>query len=144
MKTWKPDTCECEVEEIYSGTDIVGGGQVLKKCPIHASVSDNELYGVLYSNPDGENKRKNRMLRILLGHEEIKNLGLEEAKKNPDGSNAGLGLKEGIQYKWSFTGTGKDRILQVDIAGGNLSQAQKSMIKGVCDLKFGVNKVDIL
>ena len=81
MKTWKPDTCECLVEEIYNGTQIVGGGQVLKKCPAHAALADNEIYGVLYSNPDGENKRKNQMLRILLGYEDVKDLGLEELKK---------------------------------------------------------------
>ena len=108
MKTWKPDTCECLVEEIYNCAEIVGGGQVLKKCIVHQGVADDELYGILYSNPDGENKRKNQVLNILLGYEAIKDLGLEEAKTNDDGSDGGLGLKNGLEYDWSFTGTGKD------------------------------------
>ena len=143
MKTWKPDTCECEVEEIYNGTEIVNGGQVLSKCIAHQSVSDTELYGVLYANPDGENKRKNQMLRVLLGYESVKGLGLEETKKNQDGSDAGLGLKEGIEYKWNFEGSGKDRVLQVEIKGANLTKAQKDAIKDLSDTRFGVGKVGI-
>lgn len=144
MKTWRPDTCSCEVEEIYNGTEIVGGGQVLRKCVAHQSVADNELYGVLYSNPDGENRRKNQMLRILLGHESLKNLGLEEEKFNEDGSSAGLGLKRGIEYAWSFTGTGKNRILSVTIKGANLTPLQKTAIRTFCNTMFGVGKVEIL
>ena len=144
MKTWKPDTCECLMEEIYNGTEIVGGGQVLKKCSAHTSVADNELYGVLYSNPDGENKRKNQMLRILLGYESVKGLGLEEIKINEDGSEGGLGLKKGIEYSWLFEGIGKNRVLKVDIKGANLSNAQKSAVKSLSDTKFGLNKVEIL
>ena len=144
MKTWKPDTCECEVEEIYNGTDIVGGGQVLKKCPAHQTVPDNDLYGVLYSNPDGENKRKNQMLRILLGYEDVKGLSLEEMKRNQDGSDGGLGLKQGIDYKWSFEGSGKDRTLKVEVKGANLSTLQKTAIKGLCDTKFGIGRVEMM
>lgn len=144
MKTWKPDTCECLIEEIYNGTEIIGGGQVLKKCQAHESVADNDLYGVLYSNPDGENKRKNQMLRILLGHEDIKDLGLEEAKTNPDGSSAGLGLKQGIEYTWSFEGTGANRKLKVELKGAILSKQQKDAISALSETKFGSNKVEII
>lgn len=144
MKTWKPDTCNCLVEEIYNGTNIVGGGAVLKKCEDHAGVPDNELYGVLYLNPDGENKRKNQMFRILLGYEEIKDLGLEEMKKNEKGEDAGLGLKVGIDYIWSFEGTGANRVLKVEIKGANLSKIQKDAIKALSDTKFGEGKIEII
>ena len=144
MKTWKPDTCGCEIEEIYNGTEIVGGGEVLKKCVAHTSVPDDQLYGVLYSNPDGENKRKNQMLRILLGHEDIKDLGLEEEKTNPDGSSGGLGLKSGIDYSWSFEGTGKNRVLKVEVKGANLLKSQKDSIVALCDTKFGTGKVEVV
>ena len=144
MKTWKPDTCECEVEEIYQGTEIKGMGRVIHKGPEHINVPDDELYGVLYSNSDGENKRKNQMLRILLGFESVKGLGLEEIKKNQDGSDAGLGLKQGIEYDWSFTGIGKDRILRVEVRGGNLSIPQKNAIRALSNTKFGINKVEIV
>ena len=149
MKTWKPDTCECMVEEIYDGSNIVGGGQVLHKCEAHRDVPDDELYGVLYSTdltqpPTGENARKNMVLRILLGHEEIKGLGLEETKTNPDGSEAGLGLKAGVEYGWSFSGTGKDRVLRVEVKGATLTKAKKDSIRALCGRKFGVGKVEIV
>lgn len=144
MKTWKPDTCKCNIEEIYVGTEIIGGGQVLEKCDAHKDVADADLYGVLYSNPDGENKRKNRFLRILLGHEEIKDLGLEELKTNPDGSNAGLGLKPGIEYIWTFEGLGYDRKLKVEVKGATLAKEKTDAIIALCDNKFGAGKVEMV
>lgn len=132
------------VEEIYNGTDIVGGGQVLRKCAAHSSVDDADLYGVLYSNPDGENKRKNQIHRILLGLESVKGLGLEEQKLNPDGSSAGVGLKNGIEYKWSFQGTGRNRTMRVEVRGAPLSILQKTSIASACDAVFGAGKIEIL
>ncbi len=142
MKTWKPDTCECHIEEVYNGNEIVGGGQVLSKCAAHASVPDEDLYGVLYSNPDGENKVKNMMHRILLGHEEVKDLGLEKVTKNNQGVDE-VSFKEGVEYKWSFSGEGKHRKLQVEMKGINLSKAQKTLLKESADSRFGVGKVEI-
>jgi hypothetical protein len=141
---WKPDTCECQVEERHD-TEIDGReaftlSKVLKRCPVHEGLTDEELWDTIF---DKENKVKNQMLRVLLGYEGLK-LNLEESKKNTDGSNAGLGLKEGIEYNWSFEGTGKDRKLKVDIKGANLTQAQKTAIKTLCDTKFGVGKVEVL
>ena len=145
MKTWKPDTCECEVEEIYSGTTIIGGGKVLKKCLAHTIVPDTDLYGVLYSNPDGENKRKNQIHRALLGYDgDIGGLNLSEPKTNPDGSDGGLGLKTGIEYLWSFIGTGKDRVIRVELKGITLSPPQKTALRNFCNSKFGTGKVEIL
>ena len=94
MKTWQPDTCECLVEEVYEGTTIKGGGQVLRKCPAHLTVPDDQLYGVLYANPDGENKRKNQLIRALLGYEGF-SLNLHETKTNPDGSTY-IDFKSGV------------------------------------------------
>lgn len=144
MKIWKPDTCQCEVEEVYNGNEIVGGGQILKKCAAHADVADNELYGVLYANPDGENKRKNLVYRTLLGLDDVKGLGLENVKKKPDGTDDTIELKEGITYDWSFEGTGKNRKLKVQVKGANLTGQQKQAIKNSCDNRFGQNKVEVL
>lgn len=147
MKTWKPDTCGCEVEEIYNGKDIVGMGQVLKKCVAHTSVPDNQLYEVIYGNVAqgkyGENRQKNHVLRVLLGYESVKDLGLEEMKRQ-DGKDAGLGLKEGIEYAWSFEGDGASRVLKVEVKGISLSKTQKDAIKAECDVKFESGKVELV
>ena len=137
MKTWKPDTCECHVEEVYSGTEITGMGAILKKCPAHSSVPDVDLWGVLYANPDGENRRKNSLYRDFLGIDSPSlNLGLSEMN-----ANGVLVLKAGLEYVWSYTGTGKNRILNVSITGATLTTAKKNALQTVCDTKFGPGKV---
>lgn len=146
-QNWTPDTCECTLEEEYDKDNInavMTCSRVIKKCVAHQDILDSELYGVLYANPDGENKRKNQLHRILLGYESVKGLGLEETKINPDGSNAGLGFKNGIEYSWSFEGTGKDRVLKAEIKGASLNAAQKNAIKALANTKFGIGKVEIL
>lgn len=143
MRTWTPDTCPapgCIIEEIYDGPTITGGGVVVRKCSAHKGVPDEELYDVLLNK---ENRPKNIVFRILLGHEDIKGLGLEELKTNQDGSSAGLGLKVGIEYVWEFIGDGKDRILNFEVKGAALTEQQKLDIITLCDTKFGVGKVEI-
>jgi hypothetical protein len=142
MKTWRPDTCECWVEEIYNGAEIIGMGQILKKCTVHQDVLDEELYGVLYTNPDSENKMKNKIHSILLGQDSIKDLGLHK-KIIKDGQETSE-LNDGVEYAWSFSGVGKDRKLEVEIKGATLTKAQKKSIKDLGDEKFGVGKVKVL
>lgn len=142
MKTWKPDTCDCLVEEIYEGTNIVGGGQVLRKCSVHQAVPDVNLYGILYSNPDGENKRKNLLRRALLGFEGF-SLNLEETKTNPDGSTY-LEFKNGITVTFTWTGEGDSRVLQLQITGVNLTTNQRNLVRNFCDTRFGVGRVVLL
>lgn len=136
MKTWKPDTCECVVEEIYSGKTVVGGGSVIKKCAAHATVADSELYGVLYSNPDGENKVKNLIEKKLL---EDDSLGVSESFTNEEGQEQRR-YKHGIKYEWHFEGTGKDRILHFGTKGATLSKPQKDKLKDYADTTFGTQK----
>lgn len=134
MKTWKPDTCKCEVEEIYSGIEIVGGGKVIFKCLAHVDIDDSDLYDILLNK---ENRPKNMVYRILLGYEDIKDLELDEMK---DGSKT---LKQGIEYKWRYKGIGADRKLLVEVKGASLSQDKKDAISALCETKFGKGKVEI-
>lgn len=140
MKTWKPDTCECHIEEVYNGTEVVGGGQVLNKCQAHTDVPDDELYDVLLNK---ENRVKNGLHRVLLGHDEIKTLGLHKMTRQKDGTDVAE-LKDGVEYKWQFEGTGKNRVLKAEIVGATLTKNQKDAIKSLCDEKHGVGRVDIL
>jgi hypothetical protein len=141
MKTWKPDTCDCVVEELYNGTEIIGGGAVLKKCDAHASVPDDQLYGVLYANPDGENKRKNRIESILLGGEG-QNFNLHETVTNSDGSVT-VKWKGGVTFSWAWTGTGAGRTLNITVTGVNLTTNQKNTINNIATTRFGAGKVVI-
>lgn len=140
MKTWKPDTCECCIEEVYNGTDIVGGGEVVKKCAVHTDVPDEELYDVLLNK---ENRVKNGLHRVLLGHDEIKTLGLHKMTRQKDGTDVAE-LKDGVEYKWQFEGTGKNRVLKAEIVGATLTKNQKDAIKALVEEKHGQGRVTIL
>jgi len=142
-QTWKPDTCECHVEEQYDNSienAEMTCSKVLKKCSAHIAVADADLFGVLYSNPDGENKRKNLVHKYLL---ETDSLGLAEDVVQKDGSTIRT-LKAGVKYDWSFSGTGKDRVLNAEIKGATLAVGQKNNLKTFCDSTLGVNKVNII
>jgi len=145
LQTWKPDTCKCIIEEAFNTeTGEITCNQVLYKCDDHEDVSMNEIFGVIYANPDGENKRKNLIHKELV---ENKSLGLSETKKNSDKSEYEA-LKDDIKYLWSFTGKGKNRILQIEIKGVIQSLEQeiimKTHLKDHAKQKFGDGKVEVL
>lgn len=141
---WGPDTCGCKVVEIYEREPYrVVSTRVERKCQDHSDVPDDDLYGVLFANHDGENKRKNQVEAILLGQRELKNLNLHEQKFDKNGSPAGIGWKKGLKYKWSFSGVGKDRVLHVEVDGASIPENDKKALKDNFDNKFGTNKVVI-
>src|SRR3990172_7949304 len=112
MKTWSPDTCPapgCIIEEIYAGSAIVGPGVVVRKCAAHAAVADGDLYGVLLTNPDGENRRKNRLEKALL-----ETTGLQLGQLGPTGA---WEWRPGLGFSWEWTGTGSSRVLRAAIKG---------------------------
>ena len=146
LQTWKPDTCNCKFEEEYDNEDStvpMTCTKVIEKCQIHLSIADEDLYGVIYANADGENKRKNQMHRILLGYDEIKDLGLEEVKVD-ENDRESVNFKKGIKYIWSFEGDGKDRVLVVDVKGAVIDAPQKKLIQSLCNKRFGKNKVKVI
>lgn len=139
MKIWKPDTCNCIIEEIYNGNEILGGGAIVKKCESHKNVPDNELYGVLYSNPDGENKRKNTLYKHFLEN----NKGVISEDIEQDDGSVITKFKKGINFNWSFSGLDKDRVLEVEITGAEIQKSVKDSARSVSEGVFGVGKVII-
>lgn len=142
MKLWRPDTCAsphdtCIVEEIYVGTTITGMGRVIRKCSVHVGVADQDLYGVLITNPDSEQKRKNRFYRLLLG---LEGEDLNLAELNEDGA---LVLKRGIGVSWTFTGSSTSRVLAVTVSGVNLTTNQKNRVVAKLEQLFGVGRVTV-
>jgi len=135
MKTWKPSTCDCKVEEIYNGTEIVGMGQVLNKCEAHKDVSDNELYETLMK----EGHTLCDTLRILVGLD-----GSVESKAVATKISDGNALNSDVEYKWSFAGSGKNRQFQFEVVGASLTKAEKDNIKVACDDKLGLGKITIV
>src|SRR3990167_1118752 len=133
---WGPDTCGCKIiETCEDETSQVLSTRIVLKCADHIDVPDEELYGVLYSNPDGENRMKNEIESTLLGHFELKDLGLHEKKFNKDGEGEYIGFKKGLKYLWSFSGKGKDRVFNFEIKGATLSPSQRKAILDSCTEK---------
>ena len=132
MKTWSPDTCGCKVEEVYAGTAIVGMGQVLRKCTAHEAVPDDLLYGVLLANPDGENRRKNNLEKMLV---ETTALQLGEPFEGAYRWRVGIG------FAWSWSGSGERRVLNIEITGAMLTAARKTQVEQWCAASFGPGKV---
>ena len=123
-QTWHPDTCECVIEEnVVDGE--VSAGDVLSKCSAHTDVADNDLYGVLIGNTDGENKRKNLIYAHLV-------------------NEMGITFGDGNEYSWSFSGTGADRVLSVEVTGTALTTDQKSELQDYADTTFGSGKVEVV
>lgn len=138
MKTWQPDTCPspgCIVEEIYVGSAITGMGAVVQKCAAHLGVADAALYGVLYANADGENKRKNLVEGKL--QTDLRSVLYDAAVD--EGGN--LVLKAGINVILTWSGTGSTRVLTITITGVSLTNGQKNSINNYCTATFGAGKV---
>ena len=138
MKTWRPDTCPdpgCIVEELYSGTAITGMGQVIQKCPAHLGVADAALYGVLYANSDGENRRKNLVDKRLKA--DLRNVLWETVLD----SGGNLVFKSGITINFSWSGTGSTRVLMLTVTGISLTNSQKNAVDNYCTNQFGAGKV---
>jgi len=104
---WRPDTCGCSIIETWDPADpsFVRTGQPESKCQDHATVSDEELYGVLHANPDGENRRKNDVRSSLLEIDDI-------TEFDDDGN---LRFIHAAEMKWRFEGEGKNRTLHVSV-----------------------------
>lgn len=133
MKSWKPDTCECHIEEVYSGNTIVGGGQVLYKCPNHTSIPDNELYDVLLNK---ENRPKNRIQSQLM-------TSFPTLFTETDVVSGTVMWKRGISFNWAWSGTANNRVITITTPGVTLSRQQREAAQSWCDTNIGVGKVVI-
>lgn len=113
---WRPDTCGCIIIETHDDEANTWSGVPESKCPAHASVPNQELYGVLHANPDGENKRKNQVHGMFLELDEYRDI-------DEEGNNV---LIAGLQMHYEFTGSGKDRVLEVWFDANDSIHARKA------------------
>lgn len=108
IQRWRPDTCECIVDERVNGDAPKTLERVVKKCEAHSEVPDAELYDVLYAAPDGENRRKNEIHAWALEQPD-----LSEATFDAETQKPVRRLKPGQAFNWRFEGKGKRRVLVV-------------------------------
>lgn len=113
---WRPDTCGCVILQEFDKDDLPAGAHLKafeSKCQAHATLTDVEAYDAIHGTiaKPGENLRKNLAYKELLEIPE-----LVEEKVN-DAGDVVKTLKQSVVYDWSFTGTGKERVLNVDVKG---------------------------
>jgi|SRR6185503_6702820 len=130
---WRPDTCACIIIETHDDVAQTWSGVPVSKCPAHAAVADNALYGVIQANTNSEGKRKNLVEKLL---KETGSFGLTQL--GPSGT---VEFKPGIVFSWQFTGSGESRVLEISVVGVTLTTAQKNQVRTYCDTNFGVGKV---
>ena len=91
---------------------------------------------MLYANPDGENRRKNRVHKELLDNGQ---LGLGTL-----GADGVYTFKSGVGFAWSWAGAGATRVLQVSITGTTLTAQRRATLQEFCDAQFGIGRVVLL
>lgn len=136
LQRWWPDTCGCCIEQRHGEGNGVQFERVVEKCAVHTSVPDAQLYGVLYENQDGENKRKNHVEYALVS-DPIIGLGTL-------GPSGHYEWKPGVGFNWSWSGSGSSRVIEVTVYGVNLNGQKKARAQSWCDTRFGAGKVLVL
>ena len=138
LQTWKPDTCDCVIEQTHDPSDPRYGvvfSKFIEKCLVHQALSDEDAYGKIYEDFNSEQKCKNILQGELLDNTIF---GISETViENGRSINK---LKIGIFYNWQFD---ENRKLIIDIAGISLPPPIKTLIQNFCNTTFGLDKVQI-
>lgn len=149
IQTWKPNTCKCELEESVTN-GVVSFSKVIKKCNDHQTVIDAELWDVICGGVSSEQGRiaeferqinkssvmvtltqeEKRLIRLVLKVLNRESIQLPDKILDPE-----------KKVTKSFTGTGKDRILQINLA--NFTTNQKNEIKIEVEKSVSNNKFTI-
>lgn len=132
---WKCGTCGCHIRQRNENPgDYPIFIKVEKKCPAHKDVPDDELFGVLLSNPDSECARASAIFRALLA---VPELVFEDPK------TGAVELKNQPVWREHFVGSGSDRKLEVTLDGVKPDELKMMEINGSLDQELGVGKATV-
>lgn len=131
---WWPDTCGCVLDEAVAADRSKTLDRVVSKCPAHADVPDAELYDLIYASADSEHKRKNQLEGFLAHHPDF-----GEDVANPRDGTLARRLRSDLALDWTFTGTGKERVLSAAVRGARLTPQQRQAIRGF----IGTRKISL-
>lgn len=136
VTTWRPDTCECELEYDWDTESDLASRvhtivKIINACSAHSVETDMIKH---YDLVLDENGRKNKVYEDILDNVsrlvgEITDVEGNTIKK----------LKDGTEFSWNFNQT---RVLEVTLTG--INDTERTALQTLADGKFGVNKVLIL
>lgn len=149
MKTWKPDTCKCNIEEIYDNGEPIGMGTIITKCESHKDVDDSDLYNVIIRNVDSDQKRKNQTCNDIVAQHQYTLSDQEKTllkllSRLNGNDNGEINIPDSVfdpdkSFSWEFDA---DRKLIVTTKG--FTNAEKNTIQDDKSAKFGSGKVEVL
>lgn len=127
---WSPDTCDCVLEYEWDTEDELDSREhtfknSVKECSAHSEVSLEKKYPVVLS----ENRTKNKILKEVI--DSVESLRQEVIEKG----ESRFELADGVKYKYSFSGTGENRVFDFEFTGKDLKKSEKDIIKGIVDSK---------
>jgi len=118
---YRPDTCGCVIIQQWDpavDSSAITLSSVESKCAPHAGLSDAEVWDAVYAgSPTGENGKKNKIRNRI-----FEQWGVEIVS-------------------FSFSGTGKDRVLTIVTSG--LTANQRTAAQTWANTNIGVGKVVI-
>ena len=132
--TWRPDTCDCEVEydwdtETSEDARVHTPKQFNRRCAPHQALSEQMQWGAVVD----ENRRKNIFEGIAVSLPRVGKDILDES-----GNVVERGFAAGVRFTWSFD---VDRSLNVTLSG--ITVPEKSQLQTLADNRFGLGKVII-
>jgi hypothetical protein len=135
----KNGCCECVMHYVYE-LDGLGRRQTfhVKRCSAHAALGD---IAAVHDAIDDEVRRRGAVYRLALGLDPSHplNLGITTA-------NAGGGVveKPDVEIRLSFSGTGTNRPLSVELVGAGVPPSAKIQLRAACNTRFGNGVVTVL
>jgi hypothetical protein len=117
---WRPDTCGCVIIQTHDPADLsvpIGLSHFERKCPAHSALNDAEAWEAVFDANVGENRRKNRIRNRI-----FEQFGVEIVS-------------------WSFSGTGKARVLTIVTSG--LTANQRNAAQTWANTNLGAGRVVI-
>ncbi len=138
---WKPDTCTCEVEQVFDDAIVTGPREstffrIIKTGPEHSGLEGQALFDII--------KRDNDTKNFTLAEIELQYPDMKEQYIVPDTGEPKLRTKWGIRHEWVFDGKDADRVLQYRLIGRPQSTADKTITQAALDTKVGVGRVNNL
>ena len=115
---WSPDTCGCVIDYTWD-PDVPDGARthsfhaVERICAGHDGLSDPPLFDTVLA----ENQTKNRLHGWAVANLARLRHPLEDR------------LSDGVEFRWSFTGTGAGRRLEVWLDGATLTAGEKGLMR---------------
>jgi hypothetical protein len=134
---WKPDTCDCIIEQgvddsLPEGSQVVFGVNSIFKCAAHQNLATATTH---FNAINDENPRKNFTL------DEILQNAPNTSWYDVDPVTQTRTFKNGITVNLTWSGTAPNRVLTLTFTGISLTGAQRNTLQTRLNNRFGTGKV---